>query len=63
MVDANGTLTEESTDPPVRAFSSDIAAELRRMMIEVVENGTGKEAKPLNGGGGGKTRNSGNRLG
>lgn len=55
MVDANGTLTEESTDPPVRAFSSDIAAELRRMMIEVVENGTGKEAKPLNGGGGGKT--------
>ena len=55
MVDETGTLTEQSTDPPVRAFSSEIAAELRRMMIEVVENGTGKSARPLNGGGGGKT--------
>lgn len=55
MVDENGTLTEQAADPPVRAFSADIAAELRKMMIEVVENGTGKSAKPLNGGGGGKT--------
>ena len=48
-------IRDRSTDPPVRAFSSEIAAELRRMMIEVVENGTGKSARPLNGGGGGKT--------
>ncbi len=38
-----------------RAMSEQTAATLREMMIDVVENGSGTEAKPENGGAGGKT--------
>ncbi|MBO4584930.1 MAG: penicillin-binding protein 2 [Clostridia bacterium] len=40
---------------PVRALSEEVAAELRALMVNAVENGTGAAAKPKNGGAGGKT--------
>lgn len=54
-VDENGNVTEEETEPPVRAFSQEIADQLMEMMREVLLSGTGKSANPLNGNAGGKT--------
>ena len=54
-VDENGNLTEEEADPPVRAFSEEIADQLMEMMRQVLQTGTGKAANPLNGSAGGKT--------
>lgn len=54
-VDANGNLTKNEADPPVRVCSASSAAIVKDMMIAVVENGTGTAAKPKVGGAGGKT--------
>ncbi len=43
------------TETPERIISEETAAELRNLMINAVENGTGKKAKPKSGNAGGKT--------
>lgn len=40
---------------PERALSEEVAAQLRELMVNAVESGTGSAAKPKNGGAGGKT--------
>ena len=54
--DESGDVTE-AFDPaePVRIIDADVAARLRALMINTVENGTGAAAKPKAGGAGGKT--------
>ena len=37
------------------AFSAEVSAKIKELMISAVENGTGSPAKPENGGAGGKT--------
>lgn len=54
-VEPDGSLTQEEAEPPVRAFSQEIADQLMTMMREVLISGTGKSANPLNGNAGGKT--------
>ena len=47
--------TEEKYHSQARVISKKTAQTLKDMMISVVENGSGKNAKPNNGGAGGKT--------
>ena len=54
-VDALGNLTEETVAPAQQAFSASTARTLREMMLTVVEEGTGRSARPFELGGGGKT--------
>ena len=54
-VDAQGKVEETAIAPPQRAFSPQTAKTLRELMVNAVENGTGKAGKPLNGDAGGKT--------
>ncbi|MBP3434754.1 MAG: penicillin-binding protein 2 [Clostridia bacterium] len=54
-VDAQGNLTRATTDPPSRICSEQTAATLRRMMEEVVSDGTGTAAAPSIGTAAGKT--------
>ncbi len=54
-VDAQGNVTEEEIAPAQTAFSSSTARTLREMMLTVVEEGTGRSARPFELGGGGKT--------
>ncbi len=54
-VDTVGNLTLAKTDPPVQVCSATTANQVKAMMRQVVENGTGKAAKPTIGGAGGKT--------
>lgn len=54
-VDADGTLHEEAPAAKQQAFSKSTAALLKEMMVGTVEEGTGKKAKPIEGGAGAKT--------
>jgi len=54
-VDSQSMLTGQPPAPAQTAFSPQTAAILRRMMVDVTENGTGKTARPISGGAGGKT--------
>ena len=54
-VDAQGNLTEEAIAPAQSAFSASTARTLREMMRVVVDEGTGRSARPFELGGGGKT--------
>ncbi|MBQ3531516.1 MAG: penicillin-binding protein 2 [Oscillospiraceae bacterium] len=53
--DKNGVFTETADYAENRVMSQKTANILREMMINVVENGSGGNAKPKNGGAGGKT--------
>ena len=53
--DKNGVFTETADYAENRVMSERTAEKLRKMMINVVENGSGKNAEPKNGGAGGKT--------
>ncbi len=55
MVDENGALTEEPVSPAQSAFSASTARTLRELMKTVVEEGTGRSARPFELGAGGKT--------
>ncbi len=55
LVDARGNLEEYETADSPYVFSAETAVTLKQMMIEVVENGLGKSAKPAVGSAGGKT--------
>ncbi len=55
IVDAQGNLTEEAIAPAQSAFSASTARTLREMMRVVVDEGTGRSARPFELGGGGKT--------
>ena len=55
MVDEVGNLTQANREAPVQVCSPKTAATIREMMIAVVEEGSGKSAKPTVGGAGGKT--------
>lgn len=55
MVDENGILTEEPSAPAQTAFSASTARILRDLMKTVVEEGTGRSARPFELGAGGKT--------
>ena len=54
-VDVVGNLTPAERDAPVQVCSPKTASTIRDMMIAVVEEGSGKSAKPTVGGAGGKT--------
>ena len=54
-VSADGQLTENEGDPPVRVFTAQTAQALCDMMRGVVEEGNGEAARPEKGGAGGKT--------
>ena len=54
-VDVQGVVTEEAAAPAQTAFSASTARTLREMMLAVVEEGTGRSARPFELGGGGKT--------
>ena len=53
--DKNGVFTKTADYAENRVMSERTAEKLRKMMINVVENGSGKNAEPKNGGAGGKT--------
>lgn len=55
IVNENLELTEEELPPVQTAFSEETAQILREMMISTVQTGTGKAARPVSGGAGGKT--------
>ena len=54
-VDRYGNLDVAKEEPPITLFSPSTAEKLRSMMIRVVEEGTGVNARPQTGGAGGKT--------
>ncbi|MBR7093137.1 MAG: penicillin-binding protein 2 [Clostridia bacterium] len=54
-VDETGVLTEQAPAAPQPVFSAETAAQLRQMMIAVVEDGTGRAGRPSVGGAGAKT--------
>ena len=54
-VDAGGVLHEEQPAPAQRAFSAATARTLRELMINTVDNGTGKAGRPFEFGAGCKT--------
>ena len=55
FVDEKGTLTEAELPRTTTAFSAKTAEALREMMVQTVQTGTGKSARPVTGGAGGKT--------
>lgn len=54
-VDKDGEIQEATPTAPQRAFSARTAAILRQMMVYTIDEGTGKKAKPIEGGAGAKT--------
>lgn len=54
-VDKDGEIQEAAPTAPQRAFSARTAAILRQMMVYTIDEGTGKKAKPIEGGAGAKT--------
>ncbi len=54
-VDAVGNLAAVDAEPPVQVCSATTANRIKQMMVSVVEEGTGREAKPRVLGAGGKT--------
>lgn len=52
---ADGSLPQETRRAALRIFSEQSAQTLRQLMIQVVEEGSGQNAKPAQGGAGGKT--------
>ncbi len=56
VTDQNGVLIEQAKlSAPTNVISEETAGTLLSYMVSVVENGTGKNAKPATGGAGGKT--------
>ena len=56
LVDKDGNEVQKaSVDPPTIVFSEKTAKELQSFLVNTVENGTGKPAKPEYGSAGGKT--------
>lgn len=54
-VDENGNIKKQSEKEKIRLISKSVADKIKEFMIETVENGTGKNAKPKSLGAGGKT--------
>ena len=55
IVNENGALTRNEKEAPISVCSAASAETVKNMMIAVVEEGSGKSAKPRIGGAGGKT--------